>query len=126
MNCLICLAIFAASLGAPLTQAQYYPQERGYARPYGANIFDRVQSDLDRAAHDSYPNGKLKHAFHELGEFRARYNSGRSAKHQLDNAISAVSDLVASNVLRPQDRDMLQNDVISMRQFREGYREHSY
>jgi hypothetical protein len=95
-------------------------------RPYRADLFDHVQYDLDRAARDSYPNGKLDHAFHELNEFRIRYNSGRSARHELDSAIAAVRDLTKSDVLRPRDRDTLQNDLISMRQFRENYHARVY
>lgn len=108
-----------ALLGCATLSAQY-------ARPYRAELFDRVQYDLERAAHDSYPNGKLDHAFHELGEFRNRYNAGQPARHELDSAIAAVRDLTKSDVLRPADRDKLQNDLISMRQFRENYRAKVY
>jgi hypothetical protein len=120
--------LLVAMLGCGVLQAQRYFDNRneGYARPYGADLFDRVRYDLDRAAHDSYPNGRLDHAFHELGEFRARYNAGRPARHELDSAIAAVRDLVNSDVLRPHDRNTLQNDLISMRQFRESYRARVY
>jgi hypothetical protein len=97
-----------------------------YGRPYRADLFDHVQSDLNRAAHDSYPNGKLDHAFHELNEFRVRYNAGQSARHELDSAIAAVRDLTKSDVLRPADRDQLQNDLVNMRRFRENYRARVY
>lgn len=113
-------------LGTGVLQAQYYGREPQYSRPQRADLFDRIQSDLDRAAHDSYPNGRLNHAFHELGEFRARYVAGRSARHELDSAISAIRDLVNSDVLRPGDRNALQNDLISMRRFREEYRARVY
>ncbi len=111
--------ILAALIGCGSLSAQY-------ARPYRADLFDRVQNDLERAAHDSYPNGKIDHAFRELGEFRARYNAGQSAKHELDGAIAAVRDLTRSDVLRPGDRDTLQNDLINMRQFRDNYRAKVY
>jgi hypothetical protein len=111
--------MLVALLGCGTLSAQY-------VRPFRAELFDRVQHDLERAAHDSYPNGKLDHAFKELGEFRARYNAGQSARHELDSAISAVRDLAKSDVLRPADRDTLQNDLISMRRFREDYRAKVY
>ena len=97
-----------------------------YMRPYRADLFDHVQYDLDRAAKDSYPNGRLEHAFHELNELRVRYNAGRSARHELDGAIAAIRDLTKSDVLRPGDRNVLQNDLVSMRQFRENYRARVY
>jgi len=112
--------ILVALMGCGVLAAQQY------SRPYRANLFDHVQSDLDRAAHDSYPNGKLDHAFHELNEFRVRYNAGRPARRELDSAIAAVRDLAKSDVLRPGDRNTLQNDLITMRQFREDYRARAY
>jgi hypothetical protein len=111
--------LLAALLGCGTLSAQY-------ARPYRADLFDHVQYDLDRAARDSYPNGKLDHAFRELNEFRVRYNAGRPARHELDSAIAAVRDLTRSDVLRPGDRNTLENDLISMRQFRANYRERVY
>jgi hypothetical protein len=95
-------------------------------RPYRADLFDHVQYDLDRAAKESYPNGRLQRAYHELNEFRSRYNVGEPARHELDSAIAAVRDLAKSDVLRPRDRDTLQNDLISMRQFRLDYRARVY
>jgi hypothetical protein len=93
-----------------------------YMRPYRSDLFDHVDRDLHRAASDSYPNGKMTHALHEFDAFRVRYNTGQPAKHELDHAIAAVRDLTKSDVLRPADRNVLENDLISMRQFRENYR----
>jgi hypothetical protein len=114
--------LLLAVLGCGTLSAQYVR----YERVYRADLFDHVQADLDRAAHDSYPNGRLERAFHELNEFRIRYNAGRPARHELDSAIAAVRDLAKSDVLRPRDRDTLQNDLISMRRFREEYRARVY
>jgi hypothetical protein len=125
------LGIGTLLLGTMAAGALYaqggYDRDGGYARrPYRADLFDRVQSDLDRAARNAYPNGRIDHAFHELGEFRSRYNNGRPARHELDSAISAVRDLAKSDVLRPHDRSILENDVVDMRRFRDGYRERVY
>jgi hypothetical protein len=95
-------------------------------RPDRADLFSHVQYDLDRAARNAYPNGRLEHAFHEFNEFRARYSTGRGARHELDSAIGAIRDLTHSDVLRPNDRNALQNDLVSLRQFRENYRARVY
>jgi hypothetical protein len=128
MNRLFGVGAFVLSLatGSALLQAQDYQRFERESRPYRADLFEHVQFDLDRAAHNAYPNGRIDHAFHELGEFRARYNAGRPARRELDSAIAAIRDLAGSNVLRPRDRDALQNDVVSMRRFREDYRGRVY
>jgi hypothetical protein len=107
--------LMLAATGCSMLQAQY-------ARPYRSDLFDHVERDLRRAASDSYPNGKLARALHEFDTFRVRYNTGQPAKHELDHAIAAIRDLTKSDVLRPADRTVLENDLISMRQFRENYR----
>ncbi len=113
-----------ALLGCGILTAQQLHYSR--SRPYRAELFDHVQHDLDRAAHNSYPSGKLHHAFEQLGVFQNRYNAGLPARHELDGAIAAVRDLAKSDVLRPRDRDTLQDDLIDMRRFREEYRAHVY
>jgi hypothetical protein len=115
MKQLLLLALVGC--GALTAQTTHYSRPR----PYRADLFDRVQYDLDRAAKDSYPNERLQHAFHELNEFRVRYNAGNPARHELDSAIAAVRDLAKSDVLRPRDRDTLQDDLITMRRFRLDY-----
>jgi hypothetical protein len=120
MKKLLLLALIGC--GTIAAQTTHYSRPR----PYRADLFDRVQYDLDHAAKESYPNGRLQHAFHELNEFRIRYDTGQTARHELDSAIAAVRDLAKSDVLRPRDRDTLQNDLISMRRFREDYRARVY
>jgi hypothetical protein len=115
-----------ALLGSATLSAQYSVSVYARSRPYRAELFDRVQDHLECAARNSYPNNKLNRAFQNLGEFRSRYNSGQPAKHELDNAIAAVSNLTKSDVLRPHDHDVLQNDLISMRQFRLSYHANVY
>ena len=128
MNRLFGMGAFVLCLaaGGAVLQAQDYQRFQLESAPYRGDLFERVQADLDRAAHNAYPNGRINHAFHELGEFRARYNSGRPARHELDSAIAAIRDLAGSDVLRPHDREILQNDVVSMRRFREDYRARVY
>jgi hypothetical protein len=120
MKRLLLLALIGC--GTLSAQTTHYSRPR----PYRADLFDHVQYDLDRAAKESYPNGRLQRAYHELNEFRSRYNVGQPARHELDGAIAAVRDLAKSDVLRPRDRDTLQNDLISMRQFRLDYQARVY
>lgn len=122
----IAALLLGATLSMGMLPAQDYPHYQRESRPFRSDLFEKVQYDLDRAGRNAAPNGRIDHAFHELGEFRNRYNAGQSARHQLDSAIAAVRNLANSDVLRTRDRDILQNDLVSLRRFREDYRARVY
>ena len=121
----------AGSLLVLTASAQYYPR-RGdgrypdrddYGRNRGGGPFDRVRADLDRAESASYPNGGDRHRIdkvrEELNEFA---RSGRPG--ELNEAISALQKVVNKNRLSYQDRDVLNQDLYQLRDFRarQGWR----
>ena len=88
----------------------------------GGGLFDRVRSDLDRAESTAYSNGGDRRRFNkvreELSEFQAKYANGRLDKHELDETISALQRVVNDNRLQYRDRDVLQDDLYRLRDFR--------
>jgi len=80
-------------------------------------VFERVRADLDRAESASYPNGGDRHRFNkvreELNEFQRSGNRG-----ELNEAISALQKVVNKNRLSYQDRDVLNQDLYQLRDFR--------
>lgn len=110
--------------------AQYYPRRDGrypdrddYGRNRGGGPFERVRADLYRAESASYPNGGDRHRFdkvrEELNEFA---RTGRPG--ELNEAISALQKVVNKNRLSYQDRDVLNQDLYQLRDFRarQGWR----
>ena len=104
--------------------AQYYPRggdgRYSDSDDYGRNrggVFDRVRADLDRAESASYPNGGDRNRFNkvreELNEFQRSGNRG-----ELNEAISALQKVVNKNRLSYQDRDVLNQDLYQLRDFR--------
>ena len=91
----------------------------------GFGIFDRVRGDLDRAEAESHWNGGDRRRFNkvreELGEFQGKWANGRFDKHELDDAIGALQKVVSDNRLDYRDRDVLQNDLFQLRDFRARY-----
>jgi len=112
---------------------RYDRDDRGYRRdgPYyrrGAPSFDRIQADLRYAESNSYRNrGERKRfdkAREELREFQRAWNSGRFDRHELDDTIGAIQKVVDHGELRYRDREILQADVESLREFRAAYRDY--
>lgn len=146
------LTIFTLALGCMATaNAQYYPNrdgypedgrwrdgDRSYDRGYGdyrQAFYNRLQSDLERAAGNSYLRGgdlrRFEKARHEIDEFQRKWGRGRYDRHDLDDAIGATQRVANLPGLDYRDRAALDEDLSMMRSFRArmnsgygyGYRE---
>ena len=103
--------------------AQYGPprggrnNDRGGAYDNRGGVFDRVRGDLDRAEGSSYANGGDRRKFNkvreELNEFQRSGHRG-----ELNDAISALQKVVNSNRLAYRDREVLNQDLYLLRDFR--------
>lgn len=105
--------------------AQYGP-DRDDRRSYGdyrSSFYDRLESDLSRAAHNGYLRGgdwdRFRKAQKEINEFQDKWSRGRYDKHELDDAIAATQRVVDIRTLNARDRDAIQDDLARMRAFRE-------
>lgn len=96
-----------------------YPGDR-YDR--GGSIFDRVRADLDRAESKYYASGGDRRRFNkvreELSEFQGKWANGRYDRHELDDVIGSLQRVVNDNRLDYRDRDVLQDDLYRLRDFR--------
>lgn len=101
--------------GDPRYGNQRYADRGDYGR--GGDILGQVRADVDRAESVSYPNGGDRHRFkkvrEELNEFQ---RSGR--KGELAETISALQKVVNRNRLDDQARDVLNQDLYQLREFR--------
>ena len=88
----------------------------------GGGLFDRVRADLDRAESHSYSSGGDRRRFNrvreELGEFQGKLANGRYDRHELDDTIDALKHVVNDSRLDYRDRDVLQDDLFQLRDFR--------
>jgi len=106
--------------GDPRYGNQRYSDRGDYGRGdygRGGDILGQVRADLDRAESVSRPNGGDRHRFdkvrEEINEFQ-RY--GR--KGELNDTISALQKVVSRNRLDYQARDVLNQDLYQLREFR--------
>jgi hypothetical protein len=126
-----CSSLLAAACLLPATNAI----AQSYDRPYGDRdyarrdraVFDRVRVDLERAG--SYPYSsrsdrkRFDEARRELFDFQSRFDQGRYDKHELNEAIHKIEDVVSHNSLDPRDRGALDDDLRRMRDYRQ-FRDH--
>lgn len=115
----------------------YYRQNGRYPngpyQAYGGNsgsLIARVQSDVSRAAANSYTDGHERGHFNTvqqaLSDFQARSSQGRFDTGRLDAAIASLNDLAKSDQVNPRDRAILTNDLAALRQFRSNPQSGSY
>lgn len=107
---------------------RYYGQNgrrsNGPYQPYGnsGSLIARVQSNLSRAAANSYTDGHERGHFNTaqqaLSDFQARWSQGRFDTGRLDAAIASLNDLARSDQVNQRDRAILANDLAALRQFR--------
>lgn len=104
-----------ACLGLAASAAQ--AQER-----YAERLFWHVREDLNRVEESSFPGGRdrrrLDHTRHELGELQEKFNQGRPDGRELNDVIGALGEVVEDNRMRPRDREILNEDLRRLYDFR--------
>ncbi|HTA43141.1 MAG TPA: hypothetical protein VK789_11880 [Bryobacteraceae bacterium] len=87
-------------------------------------LFDRVRDDLNRVQEVDF-NGRdqyrIERTKQELNELQGKLASQRYDQPELDDVIGALNGVVAANQLSPRDRDMLNDDLARLREYREHH-----
>ena len=117
-------AAFLLLAGAAAAQdSDWYHQreERYRGEHWRGRLFAEVREDLDHvhtsvfAARDEYRMVRTKEELNELQDSLAAH---RYDEAKLDNVIRAMQKVVADNRMRDRDRDMLNDDLQRMRDYR--------
>ena len=101
-------------------------RDEGYWR---GHMFQRVRDDIEHVQSVTpYFSGdqfRLTRVKEELNELQGKYESRGYAPEEMDDVINALQRVVRDNHLSERDRDMLNDDMNHLREFREhheGYR----
>jgi len=84
-------------------------------------LFERVRLDLDHvqtvafAGTDEY---RIVHTKEQVGELQGKLAEGKYDQPQLDEVIAGLERVVADNRLTARDRDMLNDDLSRVRDYR--------
>ena len=116
-------------VGGVVSQAQdWYQQrqERFRGEQWRAHLFAHVREDLDHVQTTTFPGRdefRLERAKHELDDLQANLASGRYEEPKLDEVIHIIQRVAADNRLSPRDRDILNDDLQRLRDYR-AHHEH--
>lgn len=110
---------------APGDQGWYQSRDSFYhGEGWRMRIFDRIRDDLSRVQQVDF-NGRdqfrIDRTKQELNELQGKLASHRYDQPQLDDVIGSLNRVVAANQLSPRDRDMLNDDLARLREYREHH-----
>src|SRR5438105_4296033 len=90
-----------------------------------AQLFERVRQDLDHVQSATFPISRdeyrLARTKQELNELQQKLAEGRYDQPELDEVIGALQRVVSDNRLSPRDRDILNDDLNRLREYREHH-----
>jgi hypothetical protein len=125
-------AIISAFLLSGYATMQAAPQDDWYhsrdmffqSQNWKMHMFDRVRDDLNRVqSMDFHGNDqfRLNRAQTDLTELQAKEASHQFDEPKLDEVIGTINRVVNDNRLSPRDRDMLNDDLNRLRDFRTNH-----
>ena len=86
------------------------------------HLFARIREDLDHVQGVAFPSSgdqyRMARARRELDQLQNMQAQGRYDRRQLDDVVKALSMVVADNRLMPRDRDLLNDDLKRLQDFR--------
>jgi len=120
---LMMLACFALTAGA---QDWYHERDgRFQNEEWRGHVFSQVRADLDHVQSVTWPGGhdryRLDKTKQKLDELQAKLESHRYDKNELDAVIGDLHKVVADNHMAPRDRDVLNDDLMRLREYREHH-----
>jgi hypothetical protein len=128
------LLLFAVSAGMAQDRDHDRDRDQGWyqerdtfyrGHEWRAHMFQRVREDLDRVQATTFPGGgdefRIARTKEELNELQNKLAAGRYDQPELDQVIGAMHRVVASNRLSARDRDVLNDDLNRLRDYREHH-----
>jgi hypothetical protein len=116
--------------GAALAQnPDWYQQreERWKGEAWRAHMFSQIREDLDHIQSKTFPVGRdeyrLVRTKQELNELQSDLDAHRYSEAKLDEVIGTMQRVVADNRMSGRDRDILNDDLNRLRDYRTHHEE---
>ena len=87
-------------------------------------LFERVREDLNRVQTVAFPGNdeyRIVKTKEELTDLQSKVTAGKYDEPELDSVIGALGKVVADNRLSTRDREMLNDDLTRLRDYREHH-----
>ena len=120
---LVLMACFGLSAVA---QDWYHDREGRYqGEQWRGHVFEHVRSDLDHVGSAAWASGKertrLQRTRQELAELQGKMEHGRYDEGELNDVIDSLKKSANDERLAPRDRDVLNDDLNRLRDYREHH-----
>jgi len=116
--------LMLACFGFTAAAQDWYHDRDGRFRDeqWRGHLFYHVRMDLDHVQSVTWPGGRDMHRIdrtkHQLDEMQFKLEHGRYDEHELNDVIGSLNKVVEDNRMRPRDRDILNDDLNRMRDYR--------
>jgi hypothetical protein len=112
-----CLSLTAAA------QDWYHDRDGRFRNEeWRAHLFSHVRMDLDHVQNTTWPGGRDRYRIdrtkQELNELQGKLEHHRYDERELDDVIGSLGRVVADNRMSPRDREVLNDDVNRLRDYR--------
>ena len=98
----------------------YFQGENWHAR-----LFDRVRDDVRHVQEVTWPSGgdqyRLDQTMDELNDLQAKLGNHVYDETELHRVIETLGRVASFNRMAPRDRDILNDDIARMREYREHH-----
>lgn len=107
-------------------QDNWYQERESFYHGEGwhMRLFDRVRDDLDRVQQTDFKGRdqfRIARTKDELNDLQTKLADHMYDQPQLDEVIGSLNRVLASNRLSQRDRDMLSDDLVHLRDYREHH-----
>jgi hypothetical protein len=104
----------------------WYQSRDSFYREQGwrMRFFDRVRDDLNRIQAKAFTDNddyRIERTKQELTDLQSKLAAGKYDEPELDSVIGALGKVVADNRLGGRDRDVLNDDLTRLRDYREHH-----
>jgi hypothetical protein len=130
INNIACAGLLLFSWSARQAVAQdrddyYHAREGFYAgESWRMHLFERVRADLDhvqRVAFSGSDEYRIVRTREQVAELQGKMAEGRYDQPELDDVIAGLGRVLADNRLTARDRDILNEDLTRVREYREHH-----
>jgi hypothetical protein len=128
-NSITCASLLLFSFAAGQVAAQYHDDDAWHrtrdeffaGQTWRTHLFERVRSDLDHVQEVAFARSdeyRIVNTEDKVSELQGKMAEGRYDQPELDEVVAGLERVIADNRLAPRDRDMLNDDLNRVKDYR--------
>ncbi len=124
---LLLFSFTATAQDRPRDPDSYHSDRDAYFhdQQWRGHLFERVKDDVEHVREVTWPGGgdtyRLDKTVGELNELQGKLATHVYDERQLDDVIETLGRVASFNRMAPRDRDILNDDISRLREYREHH-----